>query len=112
MEMSEAEFWDITPRAFNNKLTGWKIQQKEYHQTIAYYNRIFAAKMINIHLSKIHQIEPTDLFLFDFEKVEIKTQIPSKSEINEAVIKMNKLVKKQEGKPRRKITLDELSTLL
>ena len=95
MGMDRAEFWDITPREFFNKMQGWKDQKRADTETDVYYQRLWTTYLINIHLSKSDKIDPPDLYKFEWELEKGEAaKIPSKEEVRKAIEDMRQREKK------------------
>lgn len=84
MKMTSAEFWEITPREFFNKLEGWKSMQEIKEQNEWDRCRWSTAYLLSPHSKKGRSIKPTDLIKLPWDEERRKKEnkkIPTREEV-------------------------------
>ena len=87
MSLSVEEFWDLTPREFNNRLAGF-FELQQVNQRMEWERcRWQTCYLLQPHSGKGKKIKPTDLIRFDWDKKDKKIKKLTAQELKQMMLK-------------------------
>jgi|TARA_R100000458_G_C8277521_1_gene253067 hypothetical protein len=87
LSLSVEEFWDLTPREFNNRLAGF-FELQQFNQRMEWERcRWQTCYLLQPHTGKGKKIKPTDLIKFDWDKKDKKIKKLTAQELKQMMLK-------------------------
>jgi hypothetical protein len=87
LSLSVEEFWDLTPREFNNRLAGF-FELQQFNQRMEWERcRWQTCYLLQPHTGKGKKIKPTDLIRFDWDKKDKKIKKLTAQELKQMMLK-------------------------